>query len=195
MARNRKYSSGGFSLDSAETRSEELSLGVYKLHADVQNIEHATTGSACFDISAYLPSGKVVNFYNNLNEKKTIASREFVALSVVGIALDPGMRALIPTGLILDIPEGYSVRLHPRSGLSLKSGVTLTNSEGVIDSDYVEEVFVSVRNISDKRIVIANGERIAQAELVKNVEYSISVLNKAPTQKTTRSGGFGSTGS
>lgn len=195
MAKQRKYSSGSFSLDSSEVRSEDLELGVFRMHNDVPEIKHATLGSACFDVAAYLPDGKIVNFYNSFNEKKSTVSRNFTAYSVIGIALDPGMRALIPTGLIFDIPSGYSVRMHPRSGISFKSGITLTNSEGVIDSDYVEEVFVSVRNISDKRVIIANGERIAQAELIKNVEYSIINLSKSPDQKTTRTGGFGSTGS
>ena len=95
-------------------------------------------------------------------------------------------RVLIPTGLILDIPEGYSVRLHSRSGLAWKDGVYLTNCEGIIDYDYVEPVFVMMTNISQSPKTINNGDRICQAELVE--------IPEPPTRKTERDGGFGSTG-
>tara|TARA_B000000557_G_C20555344_1_gene350707 strand:- start:309 stop:629 length:321 start_codon:yes stop_codon:yes gene_type:complete len=103
-------------------------------------------------------------------------------------------RVLIPTGLILDIPEGYSVRLHSRSGLAWKDGVYLTNCEGIIDYDYVEPVFVMMTNISQSPKTINNGDRICQAELVEKVYHSLVEIPEPPTRKTERDGGFGSTG-
>jgi dUTP pyrophosphatase len=110
------------------------------------------------------------------------------------ITLMPGDRVMVPTGLILDIPDGYSVRVHARSGLSLKQGLILVNSEGVIDSDYVEELFVLLTNVSENAQVIKNGDRIAQAELVKKEEYALWEIFEAPAKKTDRDGGMGSTG-
>jgi dUTP pyrophosphatase len=106
----------------------------------------------------------------------------------------PGDRLMVPTGLIFDIPEGYSVRVHARSGLSLKQGLVLANSEGVIDSDYIEELFILVHNISDNGISIAHGDRIAQGELVVREAYTIGEISCHPGQKTDRVGGMGSTG-
>jgi dUTP pyrophosphatase len=106
----------------------------------------------------------------------------------------PGDRILVPTGLIFDIPERYSVRIHPRSGLSLKQGLVLANLEAVIDSDYVQETFVLLANNSSVDQTINNGDRIAQAEMIKSEEYILWEIFDAPIQKTDRAGGLGSTG-
>jgi len=103
-------------------------------------------------------------------------------------------RVLIPTGLIFDIPEGYSVRLHSRSGLAWNEGLYLTNCEGIIDSDYVDPIFVMMTSISQSPKVINNGDRICQAELVKKIYHGLTEIKKPPVQKTEREGGFGSTG-
>jgi dUTPase len=78
--------------------------------------------------------------------------------------------------------------------MAFKKGLALANAEGIIDSDYVEEVFVALHNISPKAQVVANGERIAQAELVKSLDYKIVQTDTKPERKTSRTGGFGSTG-
>ena len=101
---------------------------------------------------------------------------------------------MVPTGLILDIPIGYSVRLHPRSGLSLKQGLVLANAQGIIDSDYVEELFVLMYNMSDNVMTINNGDRICQGELIKTDKYTIEETLIQPKIKTDRKGGMGSTG-
>ena len=101
---------------------------------------------------------------------------------------------MIPTGYILDIPEGYSVRLHPRSGLSLRHGIVLANCEAVIDSDYFDELFLLIQNNSEVSVNIHHGERLAQAELVKCEKYIIEETSVQPTQRTDRVGGLGSTG-
>ena len=101
---------------------------------------------------------------------------------------------LVPTGLIFDIPTGYSVRLYPRSSLALKQGLTLANNVGIIDSDYVQPVFMMVCNMSGFQQFVTDGERICQAELVQEKQYVLLKVDERPERKTDRDGGFGSTG-
>ena len=162
-------------------------LKMYKVHQDVQIPKHQTTQSACFDL-AFSSAGKgKYSGYTNFNKPFTRDTKGSITIS-------PGERVLVPTGLIMDIPEGYSVRLHARSGTSLKQGLVLANAEGVIDSDYVEEVMVILYNTSGNSITINSGDRVAQAELVKNIEYVVEQTPARPMTKTQRVGGFGSTG-
>ena len=148
----------------------------------------ATEHSACFDI-AYQPFGK--QEYSGFARNNKPFTRPIPDGSIV---INGGDRVLVPTGLIMDIPEGYSVRLHPRSGLSYKQGLVLANAEAVIDSDYFHELFVLLHNISDNQIKIMAGDRVAQAELVQQVNYQLLETFDRPTQKTSREGGLGSTG-
>jgi dUTP pyrophosphatase len=101
---------------------------------------------------------------------------------------------LIPTGLVFNIPDGYSIRIHPRSGISFKNGIQLANCEGVIDSDYYHETFVALVNMSDVPFTIKHGDRIAQAELVQDLGAKFSETTERPEMRTNRQGGFGSTG-
>jgi dUTP pyrophosphatase len=94
----------------------------------------------------------------------------------------------------MDIPERFSVRIHPRSGLALKSGITLINCEGVIDSDYVEPTYITLLNLSDSIVEIKDGDRVAQGELVRSETYEIEEMTDRPEPKSSRKGGFGSTG-
>lgn len=146
-----------------------------------------TKHSACFDLSACL-MGRKIHSYSKMNEM--YESPEIIDQ----VEIPAEWRVLIPTGLILDIPEDYSVRVHPRSGLSLKQGLILANCEGVIDSDYVNELMIMIKNDSLQRITIKHGDRIAQGELVKSLDYTIEQCYTKPVQKTDRNGGFGSTG-
>ena len=163
-------------------------LKIYKTHPDVQLPKFATEQSACFDISFYA-EGKVT--YKGFNKQNAPIER---SLSKGDITIVSGDRIMVPTGLILDIPIGYSVRLHPRSGLSLKQGLVLANAQGIIDSDYVEELFVLIYNTSDNIIAINNGDRICQGELIKSDKYNIEECLVQPKIKTDRKGGMGSTG-
>ena len=87
------------------------------------------------------------------------------------------------------------MRLHPRSGTSLKFGLTLINSEGIIDSDYTEEVMIPLYNSSSTLVEVKHGERYAQAEVVEVMTNLVFFeIKERPTQKTDRTGGFGSTG-
>lgn len=108
------------------------------------------------------------------------------------LRLEPGSRALIPTGLFTAIPEGYEIQVRPRSGLSLKQGLTCANCVGTIDADYRNEIGVIIINLGQDTAWIEDGERIAQFVL-KKVEridwYVVELLNE-----TERNGGFGHTG-
>jgi dUTP pyrophosphatase len=162
-------------------------LKIWKTHPYNQIPKKQTEGSACFDLQ-FQSAGKVE--YKGFSRSNKAFTRPMSGM----ISIQPGDRIMVPTGLILDIPEGYSVRVHARSGLSLKQGLVLANAEGVIDSDYVEELMVLIWNISDNAINIHTGDRIAQAELIKDETYSIVETAARPGIKTSRVGGMGSTG-
>ena len=164
-------------------------LSVYKTHPAVRLPSFATSQSACFDL-AFNNAGK--STYKGYNKNNGEFERNFGQNGSIHIM--PGDRILVPTGMIFDIPEGYSVRVHARSGTSLKQGLVLVNSEGVIDSDYIDETFVLLTNTSENGITINSGDRIAQAEMVKKEDYVIWETTSKPLPKTTRAGGMGSTG-
>ena len=163
-------------------------LNVYKTHPNISLPKFATKQAACFDLS-FQSDGKYE--YSGFNNNNAPFTRR---INDGRIVLMPGDRVMIPTGLIFDIPEGYSVRIHPRSGLSYKQGLVLANLEAVIDSDYVQETFVLLHNTSANQITINSGDRIAQGEMVKKEEYVLWEIAQAPSQKTDRTGGLGSTG-
>lgn len=106
--------------------------------------------------------------------------------------LDPGSRALIPTGLFTKIPEGYEIQVRPRSGLSLKKGLTCANCVGTVDSDYRHEIGVILINLSGDSQYIETGERIAQFVLNKVEQIEWNQVDSL--DETDRKGGFGSTG-
>lgn len=163
------------------------SLKVWKTHSSNQIPKKQTDGSACFDLQFQGHGKKEYKGFTRNNKPFTRPLNNM-------IIIQPGDRVMVPTGLILDIPNGYSVRVHARSGLSLKQGLVLANAEGVIDSDYVEELMVLMWNISDNGIQINTGDRVAQAELIKDEEYSITETAARPSVKSSRIGGMGSTG-
>lgn len=162
-------------------------LKFWRLNSEVKIPSHQTDGSACFDL-AFQGYGK------NRVKGFTRMNKPIERIMQGAVTISPGDRMMIPTGLIMDIPKGYSVRLHARSGTSLKQGLVLVNAEGVIDSDYVEEVFILLQNNSDNAQTIRFGDRIAQGELVKNEEYEIEETATRPSVKSSRIGGMGSTG-
>jgi len=170
-----------------------MNLKYYKMKNDVNDLIYGSEQSACFDISAYMPyqsSIKAITKDNKLVEMLSI--QDVDGKNYIEVPAE--WRILIPTGIIFDIQENYSVRIYSRSGLSTKKGLNLINCVGIIDSDYVEQVFVPLYNNSQERIKIYNGDRIAQGELVSNIKLSFECLSERPNIKTERSGGFGSTG-
>jgi dUTP pyrophosphatase len=147
-----------------------LSIPVQRLpHAEGLPLPaHQTSGSAGMDLVAALGADEPV-------------------------ALAPGARAAIPTGLVLAIPDGFEGQVRPRSGLALKHGVTVANAPGTVDSDYRGEVKVILINLGEAPVTIGRGERIAQlvvAPVTRATLVAVETLDK-----TTRGdGGFGSTG-
>lgn len=109
------------------------------------------------------------------------------------VTLQPGARALVPTGLVLEIPPGFEGQVRPRSGLALRHGITALNSPGTIDSDYRGEVQVLLANLGDEPFAIARGERIAQL-VVQRVERAELVATNSISTTARGAGGFGSTG-
>jgi dUTP pyrophosphatase len=109
------------------------------------------------------------------------------------LTLAPGARALVPTGLILELPPGYEAQVRPRSGLALNYGIAVLNSPGTIDSDYRGEVRVVLANLGHAPFEIRRGERIAQL-VVLPVARAELVEVAAVTETPRGNGGFGSTG-
>ncbi len=110
------------------------------------------------------------------------------------VELPPQGRALIPTGLAIAIPPGWEAQVRPRSGLALKSGVTVANAPGTIDSDYRGEVAVILINLGAQSFMVKRGDRIAQLVIAPVVTATmVEVTELSATQRG--AGGFGSTGS
>lgn len=133
--------------------------------------DYATPGSAGADLRANLPP----------------------EIRAQGLMLAPGARALVPTGLIVALPDGFEAQIRPRSGMALRHGITLTNAPGTIDADYRGELGVIVQNAGDAEFTIAHGDRIAQIIVAPVVQARFHLSQKI--EATARgSGGFGSTG-
>ena len=109
------------------------------------------------------------------------------------VVLSPLERKLIPTGIFLEIPQGYEGQVRPRSGLALKNGITCLNSPGTIDSDYRGELNVLLINLSNIPFTINNNDRIAQLVVAK-VEKAELILVQQLNETERNAGGFGHTG-
>jgi dUTP pyrophosphatase len=109
------------------------------------------------------------------------------------LTLQPLQRVLVPTGLFMELPEGYEAQIRPRSGLAFKHGLTVLNSPGTIDADYRGEIKVLLINLSDTPFIVENGERIAQMIVApyQQVKWQLAELL---TDTTRGAGGYGSTG-
>jgi dUTP pyrophosphatase len=121
------------------------------------------------------------------------AGLDLLAAVDAPVVLRPGERALVPTGLVLELPRGFEAQVRPRSGLALRYGVTVLNGPGTVDSDYRGEVKVLLVNLGERPFTVARGERIAQL-VVARCER-IALIETAAASATRRgAGGFGSTG-
>ncbi len=128
---------------------------------------YETKNSAGLDLRAYLPEGP--------------------------ITLEPMQRSLVPTGLYMEIPESYEGQVRPRSGLAIKSGITVLNSPGTIDADYRGQVCVILINLSDKAFVINSGDRIAQLVIARCEQVETEQV-EVLSETERGAGGFGHTG-
>ena len=109
------------------------------------------------------------------------------------VTLNPLERAIIKTGLFIELPIGYEAQVRPRSGLAAKKGVTVLNSPGTVDADYRGEIGVILVNLSNEAFVVENGERIAQLIIAKHERAAwneVEILSETSRGE----GGFGSTG-
>ena len=123
------------------------------------------------------------------------AGMDLVAAVAEGeeVVLDPGQRALIPTGLVIELPPGYEAQVRPRSGLALKDGIAVLNSPGTIDADYRGEIGVILINFGQSPFSVRRGARIAQ--LVVNPVARVALVASDALEASERGAkGFGSTG-
>ena len=139
---------------------------------------------------------RIVNTSNNelpIYATKGSAGMDLRANLQEDVVIAPGERKLISTGLKISLPEGYEAQIRPRSGLALKKGVTVLNSPGTVDSDYIGDIGVILINHGEESLTISNGDRIAQMVIAKHetVEFE-QVESLDETERG--AGGFGSTG-
>lgn len=109
------------------------------------------------------------------------------------VTLNPMQRKLIPTGLFIELPEGYEAQIRPRSGLALKKGITVLNTPGTIDADYRGEIGVILINLGEEPFVIENGERICQMVIAQHAVATLVEVDEL-TDTERGAGGFGHTG-
>jgi dUTP pyrophosphatase len=168
-------------------------MKVFKTNENIELPAFATEGSACFDLRAYLEEGSKVKAFNPHNRESEFPVKRDSSGKLF-TQIQPSFRTLVPTGLIFDIPKNHVLKIYIRSSMALKYGLGLANNVAIIDSDYVDPTYVMIYNMGDTPITIYNGDRIAQAMLEKTFSYEIKERKTAPTQKTDRDGGMGSTG-
>ena len=122
------------------------------------------------------------------------AGLDLVAALESELALNPGGRALIPTGISLALPAGLEAQVRTRSGLALKHGLAVLNSPGTIDSDYRGEIGVILANFSDKLATVRRGDRVAQLVVARYLTVEWDLMDALP-ESNRGAGGFGSTDS
>lgn len=150
----------------------------------------------CYLYGMQTLSVKIINTSANpLPEYATVGSAgmDLRAALSLPLVLQPGERQLVPTGLFMEIPDGYEAQIRPRSGLALKQGITCLNSPGTIDSDYRGEIKVILINHSAVSQTIHSGDRIAQM-IFSKVEKALLILVNQLEHSPRGAGGFGHTG-
>lgn len=162
-------------------------LYIKKLTPRAELPTRATPDSAGLDVRACLWEESVTIF----TESGAKVERPVVAGT---IALWPGDRAMIPTGLKMSVDSGYCIKLYPRSGMSLKRGLSLINCVGIGDRDYKEEYYVTLTNHGQKLQTIADGERVCQLMVERVEPVNLVEVEELPDVDSQRNGGFGSTG-
>ncbi len=138
---------------------------------------------------------KLAHFKGELPRYETSGASGFDVRAQLSedMILQPMTRALIPTGLIFEIPEGFEIQVRPRSGLAIKQGLAVLNSPGTIDADYRGEVKIIVINLGHEPIRVRDQDRIAQMVLVPVFQAELE-LRETLTETQRGEGGFGSTG-
>ena len=143
-----------------------IKILIKRLYDKVIIPKYETPGSSGMDISAYIKSN---------------------------VEIDPGEKAIIPSGFSLSVPKGFEIQIRPRSGLAAKKGISVLNTPGTIDADYRGEIKVILINLSKEKFIVENGMRIAQMVFSPVIQAELEEVKELP--KTSRgTGGFGSTG-
>ena len=150
----------------------KIKLEILKMEDAVKTPSYASSGSAGFDLRAYLPNSEPI------------------------VIKAKGGRAKIPTGLKMVIPENFELQIRPRSGLAFKHGISLTNTPGTIDSDYRGEIQILMINHGEEDFIINNDERVAQAVIAPVWQAEFVEITELPEEANNErgAGGFGSTG-
>jgi dUTP pyrophosphatase len=139
---------------------------------------------------------KIVNKSNNVTPAYATAQSAGMDLRAnleTSIILKPMERAMIPTGLFIELPVGYEAQVRPRSGLAAKHGITVLNTPGTIDADYRGEIKVILVNLSNEAFEIQHGERIAQMVIAKHETVQWEEVDSL-SETERGAGGFGSSG-
>lgn len=147
----------------------------------------ATDHSACYDLFACLLE-RSVKIFTEDNVEKNLSINDRGVLFIY-----PNERILIPTGFKMACPERMCITIYARSGASVKRGLVLAGSVGIIDADYRDEVFILLHNISKRPIMISHGDRLAQM-MLQRVDMIEFIEGKLPDINSNRIGGLGSTG-
>ncbi len=140
-----------------------------------------------------------VNIINKSNntlpayETASSAGMDLRAFIDADVVLKPFERKLIPTGLYIELPDGYEAQIRPRSGLAIKSGITVLNSPGTIDADYRGEIKVILINLSQEDFTIKSGDRICQMVIAKHEKAEFVEVDEI-SETERGAGGFGHTG-
>ena len=139
---------------------------------------------------------KIINKSNNAlpaYETASSAGMDLRAFVDADVVLKPFERKLIPTGLYIELPDSYEAQIRPRSGLAIKSGITVLNSPGTIDADYRGEIKVILINLSQDEFTIKSGDRICQMVIAKHEKAEFVEVNEI-SETERGAGGFGHTG-
>ena len=144
-----------------------IKIQIKRLSNSVSIPKYETSGSSGMDVAAHIENNIIIN---------------------------PGEKALVPTGFSIAIPIGYEVQIRPRSGLAAKKNITVLNTPGTIDADYRGEIKVILINLGKEKFTIENGERIAQMVVCPVVQTILEEVKELSDTKRGL-GGFGSTGS
>lgn len=169
-------------------------LNVHRLGPDVKLPEYSTNMSACFDLF-YNPTTDSISGYDKTNEpfnRKNLFDDSFY--------IRPGDRVMVPTGVAMKLRQyhsvetfaditrekeelrQFSIRLHSNNDLALKRGIMLANTEGIVDVDYQEQIYVLLHNISEANVVINKQSKIAMGEVLVNELVNIAEINDMPLQ-------------
>lgn len=134
----------------------------------------------CFELPSYATKGSSgLDLYASIDD---------------ALILMPGHRLTVPTGIIVEIPDGYEGQIRPRSGLAVKHGISVLNTPGTIDSDYRGEIKVILINLGKEKFVVKRGDRIAQLVIVPVVKVELEEVEDVDFNTERGIGGFGSTG-